>query len=512
MPRRISDYPDAFAGWNMVSSFGSLISVIATWLFLHILYVQLVEGKGVSRYPWMIPEFYYDLLQTYSTRVFGSLEWGLSSPPKPHAFVSLPVQSVSILPLLRKLYNIMHTFIWKVVFIWYNKKVIFSILWNDRYIILRNMLDRKWFILTSIYMSLTLKYFVVFFVAVMNLHPYVALQWAGVVFAIVHLNTVCWTSSYAFKFKDFVTWVLVGTVLAAIFYFFSSIAAVILIISHTSYLPNFIEKLFGKQELINMTVLHMNPQAENGSQSSKAIVPSSQKSGSVGRPLRGTSPSASKEGTFQLPETSREEDKWLRTSPIPSSDPDVPVPGHQLHSAVLTDRLTKAGLESKYPNHALGRGQGWGYIGANRSYVILNLLNVTIENDPNYLAPFTIPPTKGEPMMAARTNFWWDLREKYTQEDINCASEEWAARHTDSMSDSQINSLNYSHDTMINIMTRTGSKQEQREVCESMMRILKEVMTDRDHRPSKTSEYWKFLHEFLAVRHYYQLFLLDNNT
>ena len=94
MPRRISDYPDAFAGWNLVSSFGSIISVIATWLFLHILYVQLVEGKATSRYPWLIAQYYYDLLQTHLTRAFNSLEWGLNSPPKPHAFVSLPIQSI----------------------------------------------------------------------------------------------------------------------------------------------------------------------------------------------------------------------------------------------------------------------------------------------------------------------------------------------------------------------------------------------------------------------------------
>ena len=93
MPRRISDYADAFAGWNLVSSFGSIISVIATWLFLHKLYVQLVEGKATSRYPWLTAEFSSDTLQIYLIRAFNSLEWGLSSPPKPHAFVSLPLQS-----------------------------------------------------------------------------------------------------------------------------------------------------------------------------------------------------------------------------------------------------------------------------------------------------------------------------------------------------------------------------------------------------------------------------------
>lgn len=93
MPRRISDYADAFAGWNLVSSFGSLISLIATWFFLYILYVQLVHGKATSRYLWLTPQFYFDLLQTLLSRVFNSLEWGLNSPPKPHAFVSLPLQS-----------------------------------------------------------------------------------------------------------------------------------------------------------------------------------------------------------------------------------------------------------------------------------------------------------------------------------------------------------------------------------------------------------------------------------
>jgi cytochrome c oxidase subunit 1 len=99
MPRRISDYPDAFAGWNLVSSFGSIISVVATWLFLYIVYVQLAEARVTSRYPWLSPEFYSDSLQTLLNRSYGSLEWALTSPPKPHAFVSLPIQSLYFINL-----------------------------------------------------------------------------------------------------------------------------------------------------------------------------------------------------------------------------------------------------------------------------------------------------------------------------------------------------------------------------------------------------------------------------
>jgi len=93
MPRRISDYPDAYAGWNLISSFGSIVSVIATILFLYIVYNQLVEGKHTKKYPWYVPQFFHDFLQILLSRVYNGLEWCLSSPPKPHAFVNLPLTS-----------------------------------------------------------------------------------------------------------------------------------------------------------------------------------------------------------------------------------------------------------------------------------------------------------------------------------------------------------------------------------------------------------------------------------
>lgn len=93
MPRRIGDYPDAFAGWNIISSFGSIVSLFAAWLFLYIVYKQLIDNKIANRNPWLTPGFYTDTLQANLNRWYTSLEWGLSSPPKPHAFVSLPLQS-----------------------------------------------------------------------------------------------------------------------------------------------------------------------------------------------------------------------------------------------------------------------------------------------------------------------------------------------------------------------------------------------------------------------------------
>jgi heme/copper-type cytochrome/quinol oxidase subunit 1 len=36
MPRRIPDFPDEFAGWNAIASFGSLVSVFSVLLFIYI--------------------------------------------------------------------------------------------------------------------------------------------------------------------------------------------------------------------------------------------------------------------------------------------------------------------------------------------------------------------------------------------------------------------------------------------------------------------------------------------
>jgi len=58
MPRRIADYPDAFSTWNAVSSFGSLISVVATVLFGYIIYDLFANGPVVSNNPWAVPAYF----------------------------------------------------------------------------------------------------------------------------------------------------------------------------------------------------------------------------------------------------------------------------------------------------------------------------------------------------------------------------------------------------------------------------------------------------------------------
>ena len=97
MPRRIPDYPDAFAGWNYVSSIGSIIAIISLFLFIYIMYDQLVNGiynKNTHKLIYKTPDF------MESNRIFklnviksSSIEFLLNSPPAVHAFNTPAVQS-----------------------------------------------------------------------------------------------------------------------------------------------------------------------------------------------------------------------------------------------------------------------------------------------------------------------------------------------------------------------------------------------------------------------------------
>ena len=94
MPRRIPDYPDAYAGWNTISSFGSLISVVATVLFGYIIYHIFAYGTTVNNNPWAVPSYFVSTEQFENeTETANTLEWSVASPIPFHAFNMLPVQS-----------------------------------------------------------------------------------------------------------------------------------------------------------------------------------------------------------------------------------------------------------------------------------------------------------------------------------------------------------------------------------------------------------------------------------
>ncbi len=76
MPRRIPDYPDMYAGWNMISSIGAYISFASALLFVGIAYWTLRHGRKVGAAYWG-PHA-------------DTLEWTVSSPPPFHAFEKLP--------------------------------------------------------------------------------------------------------------------------------------------------------------------------------------------------------------------------------------------------------------------------------------------------------------------------------------------------------------------------------------------------------------------------------------
>jgi len=76
MPRRVPDYPDAFAGWNRISSIGSAISIFAAFFFVYIVWRTLKYGEKCPNNPWGVGAT--------------TLEWTVSSPPSYHTFESLP--------------------------------------------------------------------------------------------------------------------------------------------------------------------------------------------------------------------------------------------------------------------------------------------------------------------------------------------------------------------------------------------------------------------------------------
>ena len=76
MPRRYVDYPDAYAGWNYVSSVGSFVSIAGLAVFFILLAHAYTRQGACEDNPW--------------GEGATTLEWTLSSPPPFHQFEELP--------------------------------------------------------------------------------------------------------------------------------------------------------------------------------------------------------------------------------------------------------------------------------------------------------------------------------------------------------------------------------------------------------------------------------------
>lgn len=76
MPRHYVDYPDAFAGWHRIASYGSYIFAFSLLVFFYGVYVAWRRKERAANDPWGMGS--------------PTLEWTLSSPPPFHQFEKLP--------------------------------------------------------------------------------------------------------------------------------------------------------------------------------------------------------------------------------------------------------------------------------------------------------------------------------------------------------------------------------------------------------------------------------------
>jgi cytochrome c oxidase subunit 1 len=77
IPRRYTDYPDTFYSWNIISSFGSLLSLIATLFLFFVVWESLVSQRQI------ISPLARNTL----------IEWKQSLPPVSHSYTQLSLIS-----------------------------------------------------------------------------------------------------------------------------------------------------------------------------------------------------------------------------------------------------------------------------------------------------------------------------------------------------------------------------------------------------------------------------------
>jgi cytochrome c oxidase subunit I len=74
MPRRVADYPEQFAGWNLFISVASFVLGLSTLVFVYNMVASWKSGRRASANPWRAL----------------TLEWQVSSPPPIFNFDHVP--------------------------------------------------------------------------------------------------------------------------------------------------------------------------------------------------------------------------------------------------------------------------------------------------------------------------------------------------------------------------------------------------------------------------------------
>lgn len=77
IPRRYSDYPDAFTSWNILSSLGSIISIIRIIILIYIVWESFIVNRN----------------SIFSLNLSSSIEWIQKYPPSEHSYSELPIIS-----------------------------------------------------------------------------------------------------------------------------------------------------------------------------------------------------------------------------------------------------------------------------------------------------------------------------------------------------------------------------------------------------------------------------------
>nr|YP_010502876.1 cytochrome c oxidase subunit I [Exitianus nanus]UXD78653.1 cytochrome c oxidase subunit I [Exitianus nanus] len=75
LPRRYSDYPDMYTSWNVMSSIGSMISLVSIMLMIFIIWESMIAKR----------------FTVFNYSNYSSIEWLQQTPPQEHSYNELPL-------------------------------------------------------------------------------------------------------------------------------------------------------------------------------------------------------------------------------------------------------------------------------------------------------------------------------------------------------------------------------------------------------------------------------------